>query len=392
MLTKFEKRAMAYILALLMCASMVLVPGTAVFAKEEDSVDEVEILESADGYYYWEREDGTIGISGYEGNEKELVIPSTLDGHTVSWIIWGAFSGNETIEKVVIPDTVTAISYHAFSGCENLKEVTLPSGLKEIGSSAFLRCSSMSSIIVPKTVEKIGANALGYLNIESIWNEEDDTWTYEGEKMPDFTILGYEGSAAQAYAKENDIAFAALAEYNDVNQGDWYYRYVNWAYANGLMKGYENGDFGPADNLTRGQFAIILHRYEGTPDVTEKSTFPDVADGLYYSDAIIWAKGTGVVGGYANGNFGPDDYMTREQLATMMYRYAKYKGYDVDKKTDLTAFPDAGNVTEFAETAMSWAVAKGLITGDNGNLNPQGTANRAVTATIMNRFVEAFGE
>ena len=117
-----------------------------------------------------------------------------------------------------------------------------------------------------------------------------------------------------------------------------------------------------------------------------------MADGLYYSDAIIWAKGTGVVGGYANGNFGPDDYMTREQLATMMYRYAKYKGYDVDKKTDLTAFPDAGNVTEFAETAMSWAVAKGLITGDNGNLNPQGTANRAVTATIMNRFVEAFGE
>lgn len=152
----------------------------------------------------------------------------------------------------MIPDTVTAISYHAFSGCENLKEVTLPSGLKEIGSSAFLRCSSMSSILVPKTVEEIGANALGYLNIESIWNEEDDTWTYEGEKMPDFTILGYEGSAAQAYAKENDIAFAALAEYNDVNQGDWYYRYVNWAYANGLMKGYENGDFGPADNLTRG--------------------------------------------------------------------------------------------------------------------------------------------
>ena len=84
MLTKFEKRAMAYILALLMCASMVLMPGVAVSAKEEDSVDEVEILESADGYYYWEREDGTIGISGYEGNEKELVIPSTLDGHTVS--------------------------------------------------------------------------------------------------------------------------------------------------------------------------------------------------------------------------------------------------------------------------------------------------------------------
>ena len=391
MLTKFEKRVMAFLIAMLMCASMVLTPGIAASAEEADPDEEVEILETADGYYYWEKEDGTVGIAGYEGDEKELEIPSTLDGHTVSWIIWGAFSDNMTIEKVTIPDTVTSISYYAFCGCENLKEVTLPSKLQEIGNCAFIGCKSMSNILIPKAVELIGDFALGYMKVEYII-DENDNWIEDTEFIPDFTILGYEGSTAQTYAEENNINFAPVADYNDVNQGDWYFQYVNWAYANGLMTGYANGNFGPADNLTRGQFAIILHRYEGTPEITGPSEFPDVADGLYYTNAIIWAKGTEIVGGYADGNFGPDDYMNREQLATMMYRYAKYKGYDVDDSADLSEFPDAGNVTEFAQTAMSWAVANGLITGDGGNLNPQGTANRAVTATIMNRFVNAFEE
>ena len=100
------------------------------------------------------------------------------------------------------------------------------------------------------------------------------------------------------------------------------------------------------------------------------------------------------MGGYSNGYFGPDDAMTREQFATMMYRYACYKGYDVNisgSQDTFYAFPDAGQVTAFAETAMQWAVNRGLISGDQGMLNPQGTANRAVTATIMNRFIDVYG-
>ncbi len=183
--------------------------------------------------------------------------------------------------------------------------------------------------------------------------------------------------------------------YTDVQTTDWYYNYLNKAYIENLMSGYSNGQFGPADNITRGQFAIILYRYEGEPAVSfDAHTFPDVAGGLYYSDAIAWAKETGVVGGYSNGYFGPDDAMTREQFATMMYRYACYKGYDVNisgSQDTFYAFPDAGQVTAFAETAMQWAVNRGLISGDQGMLNPQGTANRAVTATIMNRFIDVYG-
>ena len=216
---------------------------------------------------------------------------------------------------------------------------------------------------------------------------------YDKAKTGEQTVtVTYEGKTATFKVTVKEEAVAPKLPYVDVAESDWFYDAAYYNYFAETMTGTDPTHFSPYEILPRAQFAVILYRMNGKPQVEYTPKFPDVADGLYYSDAIIWAKGTGVVGGYANGNFGPDDYMTREQLATMMYRYAKYKGYDTEKGTDLTAFPDAGNVTEFAETAMSWAVAKGLITGDNGNLNPQGTANRAVTATIMNRFVEAFGE
>lgn len=420
MLTKFEKKALAFLTAVLMCASVVLTPGLAARAEDavpedekaiteaavneedlqaepqesEEEAEEVEIFSNPAGYYYLKLDDGTIAITFYEGKEKELTIPSNIDGYTVSMIYWGAFGENTTIEKVTIPSTVTAIEYYAFSTCNNLKEVSLPSGLKKIGRGAFYNCNAMDSVIIPKNVTEIGEWALGVSDVVyNSYDEEKNEWDITVKTVPDFIIYGYEGTEAQTYADENGINFAVLAEYGDVNPGDWYYRYVNWAYANGLMTGYDNGNFGPADNLTRGQFATILYRYEGEPETAfDASAFPDVVGDMYYSNPVIWAKDTGVVGGYDNGNFGPNDNMNREQLATMMFRYAKYKGYDITARADLGAFPDAANVNTFAKEAMQWAVAEKLITGDNGNLNPQGTANRAVTATIVNRFVDAFAE
>lgn len=419
MLTKFEKKALAFLTAVLMCASVVLTPGLAARAEDavpedekaiteaavneedlqaepqesEEEAEEVEIFSNPAGYYYLKLDDGTIAITFYEGNDTDVNIPSTVDGYTVSKVYWGSFAGNEKLEKVTVPSTVTAIEYFAFYGCSSLKEVNLPSSLQKIGYSAFLGCSSMDNVIIPASVTEIGEYSIGYSSAENKYNEETDEWTFITELVPDFVIYGYKNTAAQTYADENEINFAVLAEYGDVNPGDWYYRYVNWAYANGLMTGYDNGNFGPADNLTRGQFATILYRYEGEPETAfDASAFPDVVGDMYYSNPVIWAKDTGVVGGYDNGNFGPNDNMNREQLATMMFRYAKYKGYDITARADLGAFPDAANVNTFAKEAMQWAVAKKLITGDNGNLNPQGTANRAVTATIVNRFVDAFAE
>ncbi|MBA4701542.1 MAG: S-layer homology domain-containing protein [Ruminococcus sp.] len=178
--------------------------------------------------------------------------------------------------------------------------------------------------------------------------------------------------------------------YKDVKSGAWYHEAVIYVYDNGIMTGFANGNFGPADNLGRGQFATILYRMEGTPNIEYQAIFPDVSNGQFYSIPASWAYNTGVISGYNSGYFGPADTMTREQLATMMYRYAKYKGYNIAQKANLEKYPDYKKVSSFSNKAMQWAVGVGLISGDQGKLNPQGTASRAVTSIIIQRFMKAY--
>ena len=180
----------------------------------------------------------------------------------------------------------------------------------------------------------------------------------------------------------------------DVPENAWFFEPVRYVHRNWLMTGLSNGNFGPGENLARAQFAVILYRMNGEPEVTYTTRFPDVAAGQWYTDAILWAADTGVVTGYSDtGNFGPSDNINREQMAVMMYRYAQDKGYDVSQKADYSKYPDAGYVNTFAKEAMSWAVGTGIITGtDEGTrLNPQGKANRAECATIIMRFCEKYG-
>lgn len=198
------------------------------------------------------------------------------------------------------------------------------------------------------------------------------------------------------YASEDPYHICALCgtEVNpfiDVYSSDWFYDYVEDSLNAEYMKGLKDNVFGPADNLARSQFALILYRLSGSPAVEYTSIFKDVAQGVWYTDAIIWANSEGVVTGYANGNFGVADNITREQMATMMYRYAVAMGYDVTRKVSLDSFSDGGKVTEFAKEAMQWAVATGIISGKNNTtLDPQGNANRAECATIITRFVNAY--
>ena len=177
----------------------------------------------------------------------------------------------------------------------------------------------------------------------------------------------------------------------DVNEGDWYYDTVNSVYERGLMTGLTDTVFGPADNLVRAQFATIVYRLEGCPEVDYKDAFPDVPENAWFMKAVIWANEAGVVTGYTDsGLFGPADNITREQMAVMMYRYVNKKGYDLGEKADFSSYPDAGSVSEFAYEAMRWCVGNRIITGDNGMLNPQGYANRAECATIVSRFLKLY--
>jgi hypothetical protein len=182
------------------------------------------------------------------------------------------------------------------------------------------------------------------------------------------------------------LAADSDSPFTDVRKSDWFYNEVQYVYEHGLMEGTASGLFRPSVTTSRGMLVTILWRLEGQPTVSG-TVFADVASGQWYTDAIQWASANGIVDGYGNGKFGPNDPLTREQMATILYRYASYKGYDVAASASLSKYTDAGKVSSYAAAAMSWANAAGLITGmTDTTLAPQGSATRAQAATILMRF------
>ncbi len=181
-----------------------------------------------------------------------------------------------------------------------------------------------------------------------------------------------------------DPAAVWVNPFSDVAGDAWYYDAVRYASENGLMGGYGNGMFGPNDNLSRAQFAQILFNKEGRPVVNYLLRYNDVADGAWYTEAIRWATSRGIVGGYGNGMFGPNDNITREQLAVMLWRYAGSPAA-TDKELHFT---DADKASGYALEALRWAVENGIINGKSGGiLDPQGLATRAEAAQILKNFL-----
>ena len=179
--------------------------------------------------------------------------------------------------------------------------------------------------------------------------------------------------------------------FTDVSEKDWFYGDVMFVYENGLMLGTSKTLFSPHGTATRGMMATILWRMEGSPVPKGKNSFTDVEAGKWYADAITWTAENGIFAGYGKDKFGPDDPITREQLAAIFYRYADYKGYDLTVKGNLDKFKDADKITDYAKTAMQWAVGSGLVKGKSGNLlDPQGTATRAEIAAMLHRFIEKY--
>lgn len=178
--------------------------------------------------------------------------------------------------------------------------------------------------------------------------------------------------------------------FTDVPKGSWFYDSVKYVYTKNIMTGKTATTFAPTENVSRAQFATILYRMAGSPAVTYKNKFPDVADGQFYSKAVIWAAENGIVTGHGDGTFKPGDPITREQMALMMFRYGNYKKYNTADRASFASFPDADKVSSYAVEAMQWAVAKQIITGKNGKLEPAGKASRAECATIIMRFMKAY--
>ncbi len=177
--------------------------------------------------------------------------------------------------------------------------------------------------------------------------------------------------------------------FTDVNETDWFRDAVQYVYDNGLMDGVGDNLFAPNSETTRAQLVTILHRLEGEPEVSGTSGFTDVEAGTWYTDAVAWAAANGIVNGVSETEFAPGKDITREQLATILFRYAEAKGYDVSARADLSAYPDADQIQSYATESVAWAVAEGLIQGfEDNTLRPAGNATRAQIATILMRFCE----
>lgn len=209
----------------------------------------------------------------------------------------------------------------------------------------------------------------------------DGTYSF---KMPASDV-----TVAAVFAKQT----AADLPFTDVSENDWFCGDVKYVYENGLMNGTSDTTFAPAGITSRGMIVSILYRLENEPAVEGNCPFADVKDGSYYENAITWANANGIVAGYNDKEFGPNDSITREQLSAILYRYADFKGYDVTAKADLSKFTDYNKISSYAVDAVAWANAEGFVNGGGNNLiNPTGNAERAQAAAILHRFCNAMSE
>ena len=177
--------------------------------------------------------------------------------------------------------------------------------------------------------------------------------------------------------------------FEDVTIADWFYDDVMFVCGRGVMQGVSDTRFGPHLTATRAMMATILWRMEGSPAPTAEARFTDVRSGQWYSEAVAWTAQSGVYTGYADGSFRPNDSITREQLAAILYRYAKYKGVDVSvgEDTNILSYADAAEISDYAFPAMQWACGAGVMQGSNGNLLPRGRATRAQIAAMLHRYL-----
>ena len=196
------------------------------------------------------------------------------------------------------------------------------------------------------------------------------------------------GGGSHHSSGKDDQPSAALP-FTDVRKTDWFYSDVEYVYKKGLMAGTGAKDFDPNSQLTRGMIVTVLYRLEKEPAVSGASKFADVNASQWYGNAVIWAAANGIVSGYSDTSFGPNDAITREQLAAILYRYAVHSGMTaVTQEENLSGFADADQISSYAVQAMNCAVGKGLLKGSDGLLMPKAQASRAQVAAILHRFLE----
>ena len=242
---------------------------------------------------------------------------------------------------------------------------------------ADMQVARNTVVKAPADPTRSGYKFLGWYTDEELTNK----YTFSERLFENLTL--YAAWEKTAETEEDVLPF------RDVKEGDWYYTAVEYMYNNGIMQGMTDKTFEPNTTLTRAMFVTVLHRAEGAPNSGTRSGFADVESGAWYAKAVAWAVDNDITAGYDENTFAPNDTITREQMATMLYRYAKYRGYDMSGSASIADFSDNADVNDWALAAVKWAVDVDILSGmDDGRLLPQGTATRAQCASVIMRCIE----
>ncbi len=280
-----------------------------------------------------------------------------------------------------LPKKVRHTYWQAFNNVKNLKYVSFAYGKMGLASNIFKNSSVVAVMLgkdcflQPETFDESNVKYVFYKGTKEQWNEE---------------LVCYDRHLRSACVKDKDIKVIYNAKdvekvFTDVSTSAWYRGAAEFAYNAGLMGGVEKDKFAPEGAMTRAMLVAALWRQEGKPKAKGKSPFTDLKQD-WYTPAVNWAYEKGIIDGYSKTKFAPDGKLTREQIAAIMYRYAKFKGADVSSRADLSGYSDKAKIHSYAKNAVSWAVAIGIIKGVTAKkLDPRGNATRAQVATILLR-------
>ncbi len=402
-----------------------------------------------------------VSMNGYIFSGCTALTSVTLPANLTN-ISRECFKDCTSLTNITIPDTVESIGMYAFEGCSRLSSIKLPCGVRTIDSYAFKDCNSLKNMYFTKSIQSIandvfyntstaGLTIYGYAGsaakpfatekgirfveckpVTSIKvsgstsvdegksvtltasvspadaYDKSITWSSSNNNIATVNangvVTGKSGGSVTITATSRDGTFikgnytvnvkgAKKMTFTDVKTTDWFYSAVSYTYLNGIISGYNDKTFAPNDKLTRGMIVTILYRMEGSPNNDGKSKFSDVSTKEYYAKAVKWAVNNGIVHGYdGTTKFGPNDNIIRQDLAAILKNYAGFKKKDIKSTTGLNKFKDYKSIDSYALSAMQWAVSKGVITGnDNGTLNPKGNATRAEAAAMIQKYCNKVG-
>lgn len=352
------------------------------------------------------------------GKSLSSIVNGIRDGINPGEITWEGLGGHTSRDGGVFIYLPSGIDYPKGIDPEKIPEVlkTFTANYKECPVNRI-----NNTDITPYLADLLGADLKEHtkelfvdVTDKGEYNPDTETFTFTNENGIEVSIerntsvafangerIDLDGQIAvflgeRFYVPEDLIKYKGKEEisFSDVLTSDWFYDDVKYTVGNGLFSGTSDSTFSPYNPLTRGMLVTVLYRLEGEPKLLESSSsysFDDVKSGSYYEDAVFWAKMKGIVGGVSEKIFAPDSNITREELASIIYRYAKYKGYDtsVGENTNILSYDDFSDISEYAIPALQYTAGNGIMAGKTAStLNPKDNATRAEAAAILHRFAK----